>query len=224
MTVSVIVPTLDEATELPATLDHLTGFGEVVIVDGGSSDATCALAAAHPLGPRLVHAARSRARQLNAGAAEAGGDVLLFLHADTRLPRKAAACIENALLDAQVVGGNFALRFDGGDRFSSLLGTWYALQRRAGVYYGDSALWCRRDVFDALGGFRDLPIMEDYDFVRRLERTGPTVCLSGPAVTSARRWRRHGIIRTVAAWIVIRWLYIAGVPATWLARLYPVIR
>lgn len=224
MTVSVVVPTLDEAAQLPALLDHLDGFHDVVIVDGGSADGTCQLASAHPQAPRLLCVARGRARQLNAGARAARGDVLIFLHADTRLPSGAAGSIERALRDPRVVGGNFALRFDGGDAFSALLGRWYALQRRTGVYYGDSGVWCRREVFEALGGFRELPIMDDYDFVRRLERAGQTVCLPGPAVTSARRWRHHGLVRTVAAWVAIRWLYLAGVPARWLARLYPVIR
>jgi hypothetical protein len=119
-----------------------------------------------------------------------------------------------------VEGGNFALRFDGDDRFSHVLGAWYAVQRRLGVYYGDSTIWVRRSVYDALGGFRDLPIMDDYDFARRLERRGHARCLPGPATTSARRWRTLGIPRTVASWVVIRWLYLAGVPAGWLAGLY----
>ena len=97
---------------------------------------------------------------------------------------------------------------------------WYAVQRRLGVYYGDSAIWSRRGAFDALGGYRELAIMDDYDFVRRLERRGRTACLPGPAVTSARRWQRIGLFRTIASWVVIRWLYLAGVPAPRLAGLY----
>ena len=126
-----------------------------------------------------------------------------------------------ALADPRVIGGNFELRFDGADRFSRLLGGWYALQRRAGVYYGDSAIWVRARTFRQLGGFRPLPIMEDYDFVRRLERRGSTRCLPGPAVTSARRWQRLGIPRTVFAWVAIRWLFLAGVDPKRLARIYP---
>jgi hypothetical protein len=120
--------------------------------------------------------------------------------------------------------GNFTLRFDGGDRFSRVLGAWYALQRRARVYYGDSAIWLRRDTFDGLGGFEPLPIMEDYDLVRRLERAGRTTCLPGPVVTSARRWQRLGLPRTVASWVLIRWLFLAGAPRARLARLYPEAR
>jgi hypothetical protein len=123
-----------------------------------------------------------------------------------------------------VLGGNFALRFDGGDRFSRVLGAWYALQRRAGVYYGDSAIWLRRTSFERLGGFRALPIMEDHDLVRRLECAGRTACLRGPAVTSARRWKRLGLPRTIASWVLIRWLFIAGAPPARLVRMYPHVR
>ena len=224
--VSVIVPVLNEAGVLPGTLDHLAslpGRIEVIVADGGSTDGTIAAAEGHGLGPRIV-AARGRAHQLNAGAAEAAGEMLVFLHADTRLPDSAYASLTGALARFEVLGGNFALRFDGGDRFSRVLGAVYAVQRRLGVYYGDSALWVRASAFDALGGFRPLPIMDDYDFVRRVERRGRTVCLPGPAVTSARRWQRAGLARTVASWVVIRWLYLAGVPAGWLARLYPPVR
>jgi hypothetical protein len=126
-----------------------------------------------------------------------------------------------ALADPAVQGGNFALRFDGDDRFSRLLGAVYRLQRRLGIYYGDSAIWLRRHAFERLDGFRALSIMEDYDLVRRLERSGETRCLAGPATTSARRWKRLGLIRTVASWVVIRWLFIAGVSPQRLARLYP---
>jgi rSAM/selenodomain-associated transferase 2 len=224
--VSIVVPLLDEASALPGLLDHLAelhGRLEVVVADGGSTDGSVELARAHALRPRIV-AARGRARQLNAGAAAARGDALVFLHADTRLPYDAYASVCHALREFEVVGGNFVLRFGGGDRFSRVLGAWYAAQRRLGIYYGDSAIWARRGTFDALGGYRDLAIMDDYDFVRRLERRGRTVCLPGPAVTSARRWQRIGLPRTIASWLVIRWLYLAGVPATRLARLYRQVR
>lgn len=225
--VSIIVPVLNEEAMITSLLDHLAGLPgrwEVVVVDGGSSDHTRTLALAHPTGPVVVDAPRGRANQSNAGANRAGGEVLLFLHADTRLPRDAHANLFDALTDPTVIGGNFALRFDGGDRFSRLLGAWYALQRRTGVYYGDSAIWLRTSAFERLGGFRPLPIMEDYDLVRRLEKTGRTVCMRGPAVTSSRRWQRHGLARTIASWVAIRWLYLAGVSPERLARLYPRIR
>jgi rSAM/selenodomain-associated transferase 2 len=224
--VSVVVPVVDEAAALPGLLDHLAeldGRLEVIVADGGSSDGSAELARAHPLAPRVV-SGRGRPGQLNAGAAAASGDVLVFLHADTRLPYDAYTSLSRALRDFEIVGGNFALRFGGGDRFSRVLGAWYAGQRRLGVYYGDSAVWVRRGVFEALGGYRELPIMDDYDFVRRLERRGLTACLPGPAVTSARRWQRIGLARTIASWVVIRWLYLIGVPAPRLAGLYRQVR
>lgn len=220
---SIVVPVLDEAAALPALLDHLgalPGRFEVLIVDGGSADGTPGLAAAHPSRPRVLRAPAGRAGQMNAGAREAAGEIFVFLHADTRLPAGAYSSLCAALADFALLGGNFALGFDGDDRFSRVLGAWYAVQRRTGVYYGDSALWLRASAFAALGGYPELPIMEDYDLVRRLEQSGRTACLPGPVVTSGRRWRAFGVWRTVASWVVIRWLFLAGVPAERLAGLY----
>lgn len=225
--ISIVVPVLDEEQTLPTLLDHLAalpGELEVVIVDGGSRDRTVSLAQARsdqPPHPRLINARRGRARQLNDGARHAHGDVLLFMHADSTLPHTAHRSVCEAISDPSVIGGNFALRFDGNDRFSRVLTVWYALQRRLGIYYGDSSIWVRRSTFASLGGFCDLAIMEDYDFARRMKRAGATVCLPGPATTSPRRWHQLGLARTVAAWIVIRWLFLAGVPPNRLARLYP---
>lgn len=223
---SVIVPALDEARTLPPLLDHLAaldGAFEVIVADGGSRDGTPALARTHGLSPRVVESAPPRWRQQNAAARAARGDVLVFLHADSRLPQSAHASLSRAF-KAGVEGGNFALRFDGGDAFSRALGAWYAIQRRLGIYYGDSAIWLRRSVFDELGGFAALPIMEDYELARRLERRRRTACLPGPAVTSDRRWRRLGIPRTILSWVVIRWLFLAGVSPGRLARLYRGVR
>ncbi|MHB8532882.1 MAG: TIGR04283 family arsenosugar biosynthesis glycosyltransferase [Solirubrobacteraceae bacterium] len=222
--VSIIVPVLDEERAITGLLDHLAalpGLLEVIVADGGSGDATRELAAEHPSRPHVLQAPAGRAGQMNAGAAVARGEALLFLHADTRLPADACLSIMAALTEPAIVGGNFALRFDGDDRFSRLLGGWYELQRRVGVYYGDSAIWLRHSAFEELGGFRPLAIMEDYDLARRLQRTGRTLCLAGPAVTSARRWRRLGLPRTIASWVAIRWLFLAGVPSHRLIRLYP---
>ena len=168
-----------------------------------------------------------RAAQLNAAAAAASGDILLFLHADSRLPAGAHAALADAWRSTpEIAGGNFALRFGDDDRgaFERILGAVYRLQRRHGLYYGDSSVWVRRTTFERLGGFREIPIMDDYDFVRRLERSGATRCLPGPATTSARRWRAAGIPRTVLAWVLIRRLYVAGVSPNRLARLYRAVR
>lgn len=226
--VSVVVPVLDEEAALPDLLDALgalPGRFEVLVADGGSRDATRAVAAAR--GATVVTAPRGRAAQQNAGARAASGDVLVFLHADSRLPAAAYALLVEALRDPAVAGGNFALRFDGGDAFSRVLGAWYGVQRRAGVFYGDSTIWLRPEVFWALGGFPPLPIMEDHALVRAMQRAGRTPCLGGRGVratTSSRRWRASGVTRTVVSWVVIRWLFLAGVPARRLAPLYRSIR
>lgn len=221
--VSVLVPTRDEAGQIEVLLDHLAaleGRWEVVVADGGSSDATVELALAHPGAPIVLRCAGGRAAQCNAAAHRASGEILLFLHADSRLPPDAWASLARTAAPA----GNFALRFDGDDRFSAVLGRVYAIQRRFGLYYGDSSVWCRRTTWEQLGGMRELPIMDDYDLVRRLERAGPTACLRGPATTSARRWQAMGVPRTVFAWTAIRWLYLLGVPPDRLARLYRRVR
>ncbi len=223
--VSVIVPTLDEERALPGLLDHvdsLPGRWEVLVADGGSRDATVDIAVGRDV--RVVHASGGRPRQLNDAAREAGGELLLFLHADSRLPAGAYASLTSATTDHGIAGGNFALRFDGEDGFARLLTAAYAFQRRLGFYYGDSSVWVRREVFERLGGYRDLEIMDDYDFVRRLEAGHRTACLPGPARTSDRRWRRAGLARTLFSWWAIRLLYVVGLPPSRLARLYRRVR
>jgi len=226
--ISVCVPTLHEERQIASVLDHLAGLAgsfEVIVVDGGSHDATAEIARRHPSAPDVLLQTGGRAAQLNRAAASATGDLLVFLHADSRLPPDAHATLMAAGRRPELVGGNFTLRFDGADGFSRLLGVIYGLQRRLGYYYGDSTVWVRRETFAALGGFRELPIMDDYDFVRRLERLpGKTATLPGPATTSSRRWASMGIARTLLSWWVIRWLYVAGVPAPRLARLYRAVR
>ena len=223
--VSVVIPTLDEEAELPGVLEHLAflpGRWEAIVADGGSSDRTVQIACERGAG--IVARGVTRAAQLNAAAAAARGEVLLFLHADSRLPSGAHGSIVAALRDPALAGGNFALSFDGGDRFARMLTAAYALQRRFGFYYGDSSIWVRREVFERLGGFRELPIMDEYDFVRRLERAHRTTCLPGPARTSPRRWRALGVPRTLLSLWAIRLLFIAGVPPRRLAALYRRIR
>lgn len=221
------MPTLEEGDGLAATLDHLAqlaGEMEVVVSDGGSEDRTLAIAGSHPVVDHLVRAPRGRALQMNAGAAAGTGPVVLFLHADTRLPPDYAAQIASALADPAVAGGNFRLLFDGGGLFSRFLALVYATQRRWGVFYGDSAIFVRRGVFDACGGFPDQEIMEDFEMARRIARHGRAACLAGPAITSSRRWRRAGVVRTVLTWLTVRWLYQFGVSPSRLGRLYRVVR
>lgn len=221
--ISVIIPTRNEDANLRRLLTQIAvepDTHEVLVVDCGSADGT--VAAARSAGARLVSAAEGRGIQLAAGAAAARGDVLLFLHADSRFPAGGLAAIRKTLDDRPgLVGGNFRLNFDGGDRFSRGLTLFYRWMRRRGRYYGDSGIFVRRGVYDRLGGIRPIALMEDYDFSRRLERAGPTCCIDEPPLTtSSRRFAGRRPVAIVAGWLVIHALYHLGVSPGRLARLY----
>jgi rSAM/selenodomain-associated transferase 2 len=221
--ISVVVPTLNEARALPALLTALQNEWpehETIIVDGGSPDATVAIARAR--GARVLHAPPGRGGQLCAGARKASGDILLFLHADSTFPAGGLRAIDATLAaDPRLVGGNFRLLFDGDRRFSRWLTRFYARIRRVGLYYGDSGIFVRRRVYDAIGGFRPIPVMEDFDFVRRLERFGRTCCIrEPPLITSSRRFEGRRMSAIVRGWIALHLLFRLGVPPERLARLY----
>src|SRR5262249_29955113 len=141
---------------------------------------------------RLIGSIPGRGNQQNAGAEIANGRALLFLHADTRLPDSAIESIEQALAEPAIVGGNFKLRFDGPELASVIFTRLDSLRRWFGIYYGDSAIWARRDTFETIGGFTSCNLMEDFELCRNLERAGLTVCFGEPVVSSARRWRNNG--------------------------------
>ncbi len=219
MKLSIVIPTLDEAVHLSANLPQAMKLGdEVWISDGGSCDGTVALA--ESLGARTVTGPASRGGQLNRGAEKAGGDVLLFLHADTRLPEAAGEIIRQAIAEG-AIGGGFRLCFDTDHSFLRFTGRCINFRTRlSGCPLGDQAQFVRRDAFTTLGGFRDWPILEDLDFIRRLRRLGKTTVLSDPIVTSPRRYLRRGIARALATnWLIFA-LYFAGVSPLRLARLY----
>lgn len=229
--VTIIIPTYNEAATITRTLgqlDQVRGDFEVLVVDGESEDDTRArvevVVNGFPRPLRFLTAERNRALQLNRAAASARGDVLLFLHADTLLPPAAVESLEAALQDHRVVGGNFDLVFDGDSAWSSVF-TWVNRARRSlGIYYGDSGLFVRRDTFERLRGFKPVPIMDDYEFVRRLERTGKTVCLEPVVMVSDRRWRVQGVLRTLLSWVVVQGLYSLGVSPKLLVRWYHPVR
>ena len=222
MRCSVIVPTLNEASTIERTLRRLQRLAphQVIVADGGSADGTPELARPYAT---VVNGRRGRGRQLNVGAAHATGDVLLFLHADVRLPPNAFGAIEAALRDPNVVGGYFRVRFGPRPREMFVAGA-YDLLRRVTVVYGDATVFLRREAFQRLGGFREYPIMEDLDLTKRLRRLGGVVELPQVVVPSQRRWRQGGIWRTWASWWAVQLLYWCHVSPRWLGRLYQATR
>lgn len=221
--VSVIVPTLNEEAhiaELIASFIARPGLHEILIVDGGSTDATCDRAEA--AGATVITAPLGRGPQLRAGAEAASGDVLLFIHADCRFPQGGLTAVLSALdQNPDAVGGNFRLLFDGDEAFSGWLHGFYAKLRSKGFYYGDSGIFARRDVYQRIGGIRPIALMEDYDFVRRMERAGPTLCIDEPPLTtSSRRFKGRTPRGIIGGWIVIHVLFYLKIPPSWLARLY----
>jgi rSAM/selenodomain-associated transferase 2 len=195
--ISVVIPTLDEADRVVGAIESASAPGvEVVIADGGSRDATRACAAS--AGARVIGSSVGRARQLEAGVRETDGEVVLFLHADTRLPPGWDTSIRNRLADAGIVGGAFRFRFD--DRSLGLRLVEAGVRVRVALFglpYGDQALFVRRSTLEEIGGVPQAPIMEDLDLVKALKRCGRITTLPLAATTSARRYRRGGVARTV---------------------------
>jgi rSAM/selenodomain-associated transferase 2 len=217
MRISVVIPTLHEADTIGPAIGAaraVLGDCDVIVADGGSADGTPA--AARAAGARVIEAAGSRAEAMNAGAELAECEALLFLHADTLLPTGAGAAIGDALATAD--GGAFRLGFDARPRVWSDLSARYA--RVVSRAYGDQALFVSRAAFDRVGGYRPLPIMEDYDLVKRLRRTGPFTIVPLQVRSSARRQRSEGELRTTLRVAAIKVLYRLGVPAHVLARAY----
>lgn len=214
-----VVPTLDEESLLERRLIALAGLvDEVVVSDGGSTDATRAIAESH--GVRVITGGRGRGDQLNRGAAACDAEVLLFLHADTELEAKGIAALRAAIAGG-AVGGGFLCRFDHPGPIYRL-GEWIVNLRTRVTRgpLGDQAQFATRAAFEALGGFRDWPLLEDLDFVRRLKRHGRVVVLEPPATTSARRFEKYGIARTIATNWLIFTLFFLGVPPERLERFY----
>lgn len=219
--VSIIIPVLNEEEQIASALHDLESLpvDEVIVVDGGSTDHTRAIVANTQT--TLVDSPSGRAMQMNHGAGRAGGDVLLFLHADTRLPTSAVSDIRKALSDARCVGGRFDLKLNGKRWVFKLIEALINLRSRLSrVATGDQAIFVRKEVFDAMAGFPDLPLMEDIAFCRKLKKRGRVACLRTQVVTSSRRWEKEGIWSTILKMWWLRLLFLAGVSPFFLKRFY----
>jgi len=223
ISVAIVIPTLNEEENLLRCLpDVARQADEIVISDGGSTDATTAVA--KQFGARVVTGARGRGSQMNLGAKAARSDVLLFLHADTRLPEGALQMVKREVQNGRI-GGGFLADFDS-QRPLMRLGSKLVNLRTlcSGFPLGDQAQFATQQAFRELGGFRDWPILEDLDFMRRLKRRGPTAVIREPVITSARRYVQNGILTTIANNWWIWFLYFMGVPPAKLARRYRDVR
>jgi rSAM/selenodomain-associated transferase 2 len=219
MKVSVIVPVLNEAQNILATLVSVKrqqGDFEIIVVDGGSTDTTVTIAREHAL---VISSERGRGKQMNAGARQAGGDVLLFLHADSALHPDALRSLSQTLEDRRVVGGTFTLRFDADGCLLKAYAFFTRFKFRF-FHYGDQGIFVRRGVFAQLGGFAEIPLMEDVDFLGRLRKMGRVALIKLPVTTSARRFLKRGLIRQQLMNFFLVVMYMLGVRPETLSKLY----
>ena len=220
--ISIIIPVLDEAPEIVHALQRLQNFRrqhtEIIVVDGGSSDGTPRLAA--PLADRVTVSPKGRGCQMNAGAALARGQVLLFLHADTRLPRSAPALIGEAI-QRGALWGRFDVTIEGsapGLGLVACMMNWRS--RLSGIATGDQAIFVTRQAFAQVGGFADIPLMEDIVFSSALRALSRPACLTEKVITAGRRWEKHGVLRTILLMWRLRLRFFFGANPHQLAREY----
>ena len=227
MRVSVIIPVLNEAASIGACLAQFDTADdiELVVVDGGSTDGTQEIVAQFERVRWCVSPHRGRAAQMNVGARTCPGDVLLFLHADTRLPDDGLALIRASLADDRTVGGRFRLRLSERSFSFRLIGFLSTLRsKHLGVTYGDQGIYVRRSAFENVGGYPLLTLFEDSEFCKALAKQGRFVLLKASVRTSTRRWREWGIWRTVFWMWALRALFDFGVKDTTLSRWYRAVR
>lgn len=224
---SIIIPTLNEATGIARHLVRLRPLrdrgGEVIVVDGGSTDGT--VAEARPFADVLLTSPRGRAVQMNVGAARARGGALLFLHADTRLPPDADLQIDQALARAHQPWGHFVVDIEGNAPGLRIIAAMMNLRSRlTGIATGDQAIFVRRDVFRDMGGFAEIALMEDIALSRALKRKSPPACIARCVVTSGRRWEHHGTFRTILLMWRLRLAFALGANPARLAAQYRDVR
>ncbi len=222
MRISIIIPVCNEAAVIVGTLERLQRYRkaghQLILVDGGSGDATVSLAT--PWVDQLLVCAPGRARQMNHGAQQATGDWLLFLHADTQLPEAMDGLIKHHL-QSESTWGRFDLRLSGRHWIFRIVERMINLRSRwTGIATGDQALFVCRDTFEKIGGFASIALMEDIDLSRRLKKMAAPVCISQPVITSSRRWEERGICRTIFQMWWLRLLYFCGVTPEKLVKIY----
>lgn len=220
---SIIVPVLNEAATIVAALEALAPLRangcEIIVVDGGSADDTSALA--RPLANFVISSARGRAAQMNAGGALARGDVLLFLHADTRLPGDADRLVQEGIAKSHRAWGRFNVAIEGAHPLLPVIATAMNIRSRlTGIATGDQAMFVTREAFDAAGGFPEIALMEDITLARSLKRVSRPLCVSARVTTSGRRWEKRGVLRTVLLMWRLRLAYFFGAKPDDLARRY----
>ncbi|MDH5361019.1 MAG: TIGR04283 family arsenosugar biosynthesis glycosyltransferase [Gammaproteobacteria bacterium] len=218
---SIIIPALNETRTITSTLISLQGLRqsghEVILVDGGSTDDTVSLA--EGLVDQIVHTDPGRGRQMNAGASHAWGDTLLFLHADSLLPDAITTHISRALSKRE--WGRFNVRLSGRNPLFRIIERLINIRSCvSGIATGDQAIFLSRSLFEQLGGYAELPLMEDIELSNRLKAFGRPACVSAAVITSSRRWEHNGIIKTVLLMWRLRWGYYRGIPAETLAKEY----
>lgn len=219
---SIIIPTLNEEFSLRETLDSLKVFDEnieIIVVDGGSNDATVSIAQNYNV--KILRVPRGgRGIQLQTGANAASGEILWFLHADTISAPDCVRQMKHILQNKNVVGGNFTIRFDGERLAAKFLTRLYPNLRKLGLIYGDSAIFARRGVYKKIGGFQPFPIFEDLDFIERLRKEGAVVTLSAVVETSSRRFENKSFILTFVRWTILQILYWLGIRPETLLKIY----
>jgi rSAM/selenodomain-associated transferase 2 len=220
---SIIMPVLDEGSAIVTALDALADLRalgvELIVVDGGSRDAT--VQRARLRADRVLTAPRGRALQMNAGAEKAAGDVLLFLHTDTRLPPAAEHVILNSLEHTGRAWGRFDVTIAGRHPLLAVISRLMNIRSRVtGIATGDQAIFVKRDAFAAAGGYPPIALMEDIALCKRLKRIGPPLCLSERVVTSGRRWERRGVLTTILLMWRLRLAYFFGADPARLAQHY----
>lgn len=219
---SIIIPVLNEAGTIGECLWRLQTLRkrgvEIIVVDGGSQDATVTLAS--PLADRVIHSKQGRAVQMNTGATQATGRILLFLHVDTRLPEQAYKTILQSM-ELPHVWGRFDVKLSGRHSMFRMIEQMMNLRSGlTGIATGDQAIFVTRSAYDSVGGFPDYPLMEDLEISKRLKKLAFPVCLKAKVITSSRRWEKNGIFRTIGVMWWLRFLYFLGTHPRVLQRAY----